>query len=108
MWELERGDRMPWLGEHVTFGGLRCLVIAIDNETGSVTLQPLEDLPEAATAALRAAIAEQNKEVNRWWKRSPCCGTLPAGSLYDKDGNLRSVENVLNEIIEICGREGAD
>ena len=108
MWELERGDRMPQLGEHVMFGGLRCLVTEADDETGSVTLQPLEDLPEKATAAIRAVIAAQNRESNHWWKQSPRIVPHPAGSLYDADGNLRSIPDVLSEIIEICGREGAD
>ena len=104
---MKHGGRMPRLGEHVMFSGLHCLVIAADDEIGSVTLQPLEDLPEEAAAAISAAIAEQNKEPYRWWECSPHCGRLPPGSLYDADGNLRSIEDVLNEITELCRKEGA-
>ena len=99
--ELERGDRMPQLGEHVMFGGLRCLVTEADDETGSVTLLPLEDLPEWVNAALWETTQKMNLEKNRkGWRHSPQCGGLPQGSLYDKNGNPRPLPDVLDEIVK--------
>lgn len=102
MRDLERDRRMPRLGEHVMLGGLPCLVIEADAENGSITLQPLEDLPEEANNAFREVVRAQNG----WWLRSPRFSPQLKGSLYDGDGNLRPITDVLNEMARACGWEG--
>ena len=75
-------------------------------ESRKLTVSPSEtanNLKEALEKAFAgpSGISNHKGNAQSWWLRSLRLDPLPAGSLYDGDGNLRPIEDVLDDLARL-------